>query len=421
MSIQRRTLAVIFVLSFALDFKGAEGGSPIQFLMAGINSTAFLLLAMSYRMAFPRRGLAAFIVWGWVCFLTIGTLGALVNATPLNQYIRIVYTFTLFLEGFLVAWWVARDPRDARMIVTAMMATAVISLFYTLAWGFYFTGKDLEEIRYQILSPLVSFLIIAGGYDLFLGRHRRLLSLFLLSAAFVIILLSVTRSLFLVIGIVASIVLLVTLWNGLRTARIPRPIAKSLVSAFVIIILGSIVTLLIYPDVFERWLQRSTGPAQYVTFWTRVAAVVGQYDSLVTSPYGWLIGKGFGSSYPWPFSDFPWILPYLGPDASDSSVWFPGEFMWMPFLFYGGFIIGPVVALSLLAGAVRAFRLLVILLRTSSWRNLQTRPLWLSILGYFSFIAVGFTANPFMLRLEAMFLGLCLGLIITQSRLLKIS
>lgn len=48
MSRQRRILAVLFVVSFILDFKGAVGGSPIQFLMAGLNSTAFLLLAVSY-------------------------------------------------------------------------------------------------------------------------------------------------------------------------------------------------------------------------------------------------------------------------------------------------------------------------------------------------------------------------------------
>ena len=77
MSRARRILAVMFVASLALDFKGTVGGSSIQFLMAGINGVTFLLLAVSYRMALPRRGLGAFVFWGWGIFLVIGTLGAM--------------------------------------------------------------------------------------------------------------------------------------------------------------------------------------------------------------------------------------------------------------------------------------------------------------------------------------------------------
>lgn len=106
----------------------------------------------------------------------------------------------------------------------------------------------------------------------------------------------------------------------------------------------------------------------------------------------------------------------MGAHATGRSAWFPGEFMWMPFLYYGGFIVGSIAALVLLAGAVRAFRLLGALLRTQSWRNPQARPLWVGVLGYVAFLGMGFTANPFILRLAAMFMGLCLGLVVVQGR-----
>ena len=412
----RRILAVLFVVSFAMDFKGAAGGSPIQLLMAGLNSAAFLLLAVSYRMALPGEGFSAFVFWGWGAFLVTGTLGALVNSTPFAHYIRIVYTFVLFLEGFLVAWWTARDPRDSRMIVSAMMGAAVVSLFFTLWWGFYSTDRSVEQIRYQILSPLIPLLIVVTGYDLIFAHAQKLWSLFLLVITLGIIAISVTRGMVLIAGFVTVLALLAAFSNAVRTARFPRPLVRAVVFGVIVVAVGLAAAVMLNPDVLGRWVHRSFGPAQNVTFWTRAAAIVGQFRALTANPYGWLTGQGLGSSYSWPMADFPWILKFLGPDAIGRSVWFPGEFMWMPFLYYGGFIVGSVATLALLAGAVRAFRLLKILLRTSSWHNPLARPLWVGVLGYLSFLGMGFTANPFIIRLAALFMGLCLGLVAVQGQ-----
>jgi hypothetical protein len=418
---QQRILAIVFVFSFVLDFKGVAGGSPIQFIMVGLNIAVFLLLAASYRMVLPGRGLGAFVFWGWMAFLVTGTMGAFVNGTPIGHYLRIAYTFMLFLEGFLVAWWTTKDPRDAGTIVAAMMTTAIISLFFTFGWGFYFTGQNSEEIRYQILSPLIPLLLTVAGYDLFFARRRRLWSFILLAIALGMIALSATRGEILIIGFVAGFVLLAALMNAKRFANFPRPIIRAAVWGGIIVVVGLPAAIFFNPDVLGRWVHRSFGVAKDVTFWTRAAAVLGQYQALVASPFGWLTGKGFGSAYPWPVSDFPWILEYLGEKAVNRSAWFPGEFMWMTFLFYGGFIIGPLAALVLLSGAVRAFHLLRVLLRTQSWRIPQARPVWVGVLGYFAFLGMGFTSNPFILRLAALFMGLCLGLIVAQSGLPSLS
>jgi len=421
MSRQRRILAVLFVISFAIDFKGSVGGSPIQFLMAGLNIFAFLLLAISYRMAIPRKGLAAFVFWGWAAFMLSGTAGALANTVPFSHYLRIAYTFALFLEGFLVVWWTTRDPRDARMIISTMVAVAVVSLVFTLGWGFFFTDEGVGKIRYQILSPLIPFLVVVAGYDLLLARRRRLWSLALLAIIFGLIAISVTRGPLLIVSFVAGLVLLAAFVNTLRTASFPRRLIRAVVFVVIIVGIGLAVAVLFNPEVLGRWVRRGFGAAHDVTFWTRVAAIVGQFQALTSNHYGWLTGQGFGSSYPWPVSNFPWILQYLGPDAIGRSAWFPGEFMWMPFLYYGGFIVGSIAALALLAGAVHSFRLLAALLRTQSWRNPQARPLWVGVLGYFAFLGMGFTANPFILRLSAMFMGLCFGLFLTQAKILMFS
>lgn len=415
----RRILATAFVVSFAFDFKGTPGGSPIQLLMGGLNAVAFLLLATNSRVTLPRKGFASFVFWGWGSFLLVGSVGAVVNATPIAHYVRIIYTFALFLGGFLVAWWTARDARGAGILISAMTTTAVLSLFFTLGWGFVFTGESIGQIRYQILSPLIPFLLVVSGYDLMLARQRRLRAIGLFSIVATLISISVTRGPLLMIIVVPGLFALAASWNTSHTARLPRQLLRAAIWGVIVVAIGLFTAALFNPNVLARWIHRSVGEAYDVTFWTRVAAIVGQFDALRVNPVGWFTGLGFGSSYPWPVSDFPWILQYLGEDAAGRVVWFPGEFMWMPFFYYGGFIFGAIAALVLVRGAFRAFRLLVNLLRQHAWRDHQLRPVWVGVLGYFAFLAMGFTANPFISRSAAMFMGLCLGLIVVRGDFTK--
>lgn len=416
MSRYQRILITVFIVSFALDFKGSVGGSMLQYFMAGLNITAFFLLATTYRFVVPKRGLGAFVYWSWIAFLLTGTLGTFANDTPFERYIRIIYPFMLFLQGFLVAWWVARRPNEASMMVSVMMVTTIVSLLFTAWWGFYFTGESLDQIRYQILSPLIPLALITAGCDLVFLRQGRLRPIVLLSVAMGLIVISVTRGPLLIILLVVAVTLLAAFWNALRTGRLSRAVMKAAVIGA--IAFGGSLTVIIFlsPEAVVRWMTRTGGKVGLITFWTRVAAVVGQFEALTASPFGWLTGQGFGSSYPWPFSEFPWISPFLGPDVTGASAWFPGEFMWMPFLFYGGFIIGAIAAMVLLRGALYAFQVLIILLRGQLWRRPQLRPLWIGVLGYFAFLGMGFTANPFILRLSAEFMGLCLGLVVAQGR-----
>ena len=413
LSRQRHKLAVLFILSYALDFRGSEGGSAVQYLMAGLNTTAFLLLAASHSVTLPRRGFVAFVLWSWLAFLVTGSVGAAISAVPLGQYIRVVYPFTLFLAGFLTALWTAKSLRGAEIVVSAMLAAAVVSLFFTLWWGFSFTGKGADTIRYEILSPLIPLLVVVAGYDLFFARKQQLRAVVLLSLALGVIVLSVTRSAVLVIGFVTGAVLLAALATSVRSARVPRPLLRAMMLGISVTVVGLALVLLLYPETAGRWEHRALDATRNVTFWTRVAAVVGQFQALAANPSSWFVGQGFGASYPWPVAEFPWILPFLREGAGEP-VWFPGEFMWMPFLFYGGVVCGPVVAIALVVGVARSFRALKLLLAVQAWRISEARPAWIGAMGYLAFVGAGFTANPFISRLPALFMGLCLGLALAQ-------
>ena len=419
MSAQRRILIVLFIASFALDFKGDPGGSPIQVLMAVLNSVTFLLLVASQRARVPARGVAAFIFWGWAFFLTVGTVAAFINNTPFDRYIRVVYNFVLFLEGYLVAYWAARDARNAMLVVSAMSATGVVSMMFTCLWGFHHTSLGFQEIRYQILTPLIPFLLVVGGYDLILARRHMIWSSLLLLVTLALIGISVTRGPFLIMGFVIIVFLVAASLNALHTMRFPKPLLQ--VPIFGIISGSLAITAIAFlnANTLERWVDRSLGVARNVSLWTPVAAALAAFDILSTTPFAWLTGLGFGSSYPWFFSKFPWILPYLGKNLEYGSAWFPGEFMWMSILFYGGFIAGSIGVMVLLWSAFRSFHLLRALLLTRSWRYPKLRPFWIGGLGYLAFVGMGFTANPFIFRLASMFMGLCSGLVVAHRHLFQ--
>jgi len=215
-------------------------------------------------------------------------------------------------------------------------------------------------------------------------------------------------------GFVAGIALLAVFANVMRSARLPRPLLRAMMLGGATIFIGITVAILLYPEIPDRWESRAFDAGRNVTFWMRVAAVVGQFQALTENARNLFFGQGFGASYPWPVSEFPWIVPFLGEGAGEP-VWFPGEFMWMPFLYYGGFICGPIVAIALLAGVAQSYRTIQFLLSTQSWRFPRARPLWVGVLGYLAFLGAGFTANPFISRLPALFMGLCLGLVVAQS------
>lgn len=405
-------LAALFVLSFAFDVKGARGGSVWQYAMATVNIAAFLFIGVRMRGVLPRRGIPAAIFWVWCGLLIAGSVSAAVYSVPFGPFIRTILPFILFAEGFLVAWWLGRDEAGATALTGAMTGTAVLSLLFTFWWGFHFTGESALSIRFQILTPLIPYLIVVSSFDLMFSRRRRLVSVSILAVTFFAIGLSVTRSMILVVATVGVAVILavVVRWFAGRLV-IPRPVLRGLISGVGIVGIAMFGALIVVPDVVQRWVGRALGPHSNVTFWTRVAAVVQQWNQVANHPVAWFIGRGFGQSYHYATYFASVVIPYVPAQRFYTDLWFPAEFMWIAPIYYGGFVIGLLGIGALVGGAVIAFRAIVRLLAAQAWSEPALRPVWLGALGYLSFVGMGFASDPFILRLAAMFMGLTLGLV----------
>ena len=410
---QAQILSILFIMSFALDFKGSEGGTVIQYVMAIVNTLAFALLALQYRLVLPRYGLMAFVFWGWCSFLLVGSVGAFINDVPLGQYIRVIYPYVLFVEGFLVAYWVSRDWRGAETVAHGLVFAAIISFLFTVWCGFHFSGQALQTIRYQILSSLTPFLIVYSGFRLLFLRRRRARSLAILAMCVSITAFSVTRGPLLAVGFTGLMLLVALIWSFFRSSSLSaiRMVLRASIGGVLLFGIFIETFLIIAPETLQRWSQRTFGDAHLATFWTRVAAAVGQWEQLSNNPVGWVVGQGFGHQYQYAQSFASLVYPYVTANTFVQPMWYPGEFMWVTPLYYGGLISGTIAILVLIFSTVYVFRVLVAMIGTRSWDNESIWPLWVGVLGFSTVLGLGFTANPFIIRLSAMFLGLALGVV----------
>jgi len=412
-----KVLATLFVLSFSVDFKGPEGGTPAQYAMAATNTIAFLLLTLRFRLAPPKSRLSAFVTWGWSSFLIAGCVGAAFGAVPFDRFIRTIYPFVLFIESFLVAYLLSRFKEGLSYLTSTMILAAFISLCFTVYWGFNFSGRKLETIRYQILSPITPFIIVVSGVDLLVFQCKRLRAVMLMLLSAAVIGLSVTRGMILSVAMAILPVMAILLWNWLRLGKISVPRYAIRAFGWGVLIAGAVLLsgTALAPIAVDRWIRRNLGLARGVTLITRYAAVIGQWEQISEKPIAWIFGRGFGQTYYYHEGFYPIVLPYVSPEMFAAGMWYPGEFMWVTPIYYGGFIFGFIANAVLLAGAFSGLRLLAALHRSQNWRYPANRSIWIGVLGYFSILGLGFTANPFISRLSAQFLGLTLGLVVAMS------
>lgn len=408
-------LASLFVLSMAFDFKGPIGGTPIQFAMAGFNTLMFLLIAFRFRLTVPTTGLSGYVVWGWLGFLVSGSIGALISGVPAGQYVRIVYSYALFIEGVLVARWVVSYTQAAPALLKSMVAAAALSMCFTVYWGLHFTGDTVDKAHFAILSPLLPFVITTAGYDLIFARHRRISSFVLLSVALLIVAVSAVRGMLLVLSWVALAMIVGWIINVMRgDLYLPNPLTTAVKWLLLVAVVSISAVAILAPDMLSYWGTRLTGVGHDVTFWTRVAAVVGQWDELKSNVSAWLFGRGFGHAYQWSKEFTIYTFPYVTPKDFETNYWYPGEFMWITPWFYSGFLWGSVGLVALLLGTAAAVGRFAAVLRCRNWCGNYERVVAVGALGFLGFVGISFTSNPFMQRITPMFMGLCLGMLLAR-------
>lgn len=406
---------VLFVLSLALDYKGQAGASGAQIAMAVVNTVAFLGVAVQHRAKLPLSGLAGMVVWGWVLYLAVGSVSALVWQVHPGHFLRILYQYSLLVAGFLVGWWSSRTEwRVVNRLVDAMLVAAGVSLVYSAFRGWQ--GSVPGDGHFSILSPLTPFVFAAAGYDLLFARRHRMLALLLMVFAAAVTAVSRVRGMMVVIVALVCVIGLAASWRlAAGQFLAPRRLVRGIFLLLLLMTAGIVVVELAEPRLLHAWRTGLMGAGDTANFWTRVAAVSGQWHSLTENTAAILTGLGFGHDYMRSTAFVSLTAPYFPGSAYGRVLWYPGEFMWITPWFYSGVVAGSVAVAVLGAMLLRCVRNLAEIMRSGGSGFALNRARAIGSLGFAAFVGISFTSDPFMSRLGPVFMGLCMGLAVLPS------
>ena len=407
---------------FVFDFRGDEGGSTIQFVMAGVSVLLTLYILSRYRFFLPD-GFSKFLFYGLGALL-VGFSSAIFFNVPVNQLIRVSLPFVLFVLSSWIGANVATDFINLRRFMGTCITAGIVNSFFRYYWGLHYNSLGFDDVRYQILTPIMPFLISYCVVGVLFSRTIPIIPLLLSSWIVILSLLSVTRSLILtaVFGLFISFIYLFRI--GARNPALV-PYAKwrlpSVAFFALMCVVGGSITAVMRPEVFNDWHERlfeskSTVDDIDITYMTRVAEAQGIWDQGISSPVSFIFGRGFGSNYSWS-SDYVEHMRRLSSDlANNMDQYWSGTHT----IFTHGFLFGGVLgflwvvyiyAFPLIRGYIAAIKL------KNVFDPEYVRVYLIFNVSIFLFLSQSITSNPLGgERISAQFLGLFCGIVVTLSR-----
>jgi hypothetical protein len=426
MSVFERFLIILYVLPFALDFKGVEdGGSFAQFFYLALVfiSAAVLLLGLirqKKKFTVPRAVKSVVVVW-W-SYLISSVLTAIVSDVEFGNYIRVLMPFVLCGISMLLSVLFYSRGRDLTFFFYATMIAVVISVIWTPIYTFGVLGIPVAGNRYQMLSPVLPVLL---GYFLCVLVSRRGFSIPGLIALMVfvsLVALSVSRS-YLIVFVLTSSYLYFVMPNFYRHIIKRKLVLISFFSCGVFVFLVPILEA-IKPGFIFSWVDRLFGVRDLLGFdpttMTRLAEYKGQMDILLDDPVKLLLGAGLGSEYRWSSSYFTFLSEIFSlRDLEELVPWEVGHSLWVYSLYSGGLMFGFLIPFCICRGVYLSS--LAVRSSFSSLGSLKSREVVFFALLLGSIVSTSFTSNPFGVRLTGLLLGfgMILPLLLLSQSLLR--
>jgi len=407
----------VFCFSFALDFRGEQGGSLILyvFLCVCLGSGAlYLTVTGNQRMVLGRERQPRGLIWVnrlWWFYLASTVFTTLVMGVDLIHYMKVGVSYAVCGLAISVAKRMISRNIQLEDMVTPVIYATIVSTVWTAFYAVTVKGISVDESRYQITSPAIPLLFAYGVWLLTVGKRPRLFELAGILLSVVLTLLSVTRSNIIVLA--GLLLAYAMLRRGVASKRSPR-VAAIVVAIGIVGGLGITLAAYLRPDTLETWqiriFKQRTADNVDVTTLTRLAEYSGQWKALKEGVGSLMIGRGVGSTYVWDKD----ITDHFGPEAAreEYSVWDGGHSFWVYSIYTGGFLFGPIVpAIYLLSMAAswrraRAAMRLQALWRENASLRVQILP-FLVLVAYFGFT---FTTHPIANRFSAVTVGIVFAL-----------
>ncbi len=411
----------LYCLSWAFDYRAAEGqgGSPVQLVFFGLtlaSAAGVVLLGFRRLFALPL----GWMILGWGAYVASTIVVARLNGVEFGWYFRNAIPPLLLLTSLCVTQVAAAHGLSWRHVLWPVLAAGVINTFWRILYARVGAGIPFENVRVEILSPCLPFLMAYLFCALALSRRMPWLALVVGAIGTLSYVLSVTRSAVLILA-AAGVAAVWSLWMASRYQILPRGFGQiKLIHGIVfagLLMATAGITAVAFPHVAERWSDRLFPPAGAASLssdpsaLTRYAETKAFYDLLNREPLTWVYGRGLGYPYYWDESYAVELAQYTYGNEDEfrnytREIRFPGHSIWTYAVFSGG-ILGGLIYVGLFAGALfialRSTRLLQVT------RDYPVEVAFLPFIALMAFLSQSLTFNPFIERAGGLVLGIVIG------------
>ncbi len=346
-----RALFIVFCGAAAFDFRSDLGAnSTIQICLGIMACIAFGLLMMNTRR--PPRDLPLLrrMTWLWWIYVASSMLVAIIRGVAPLHYLRTIFPYVLLGEGMIIGYFLlAKREENAVRMFRVIFYTAAISSIVFLIKGLS-TGRPMEELRYLIISPLLTVLFAFAAFRLiFEGVKAGWMNYVALALAMGIMFLSVSRTFILcLLAVISAVVYSVVrppAWLGGKLRR--RILGQMLRGAIILPLLG-VGLIAVFPSILGRWTDRSSiVGTQDPTALTRISEAAWELEAMTSDASHFVLGSGIGSDHA---NDPRFLLGVVEAkeEASSGHVYFPGHIVWPYELFASGIVMGWVLLIMFL-------------------------------------------------------------------------
>jgi hypothetical protein len=301
-----------------------------------------------------------------------------------------------------------------------MAVAGLVSVLFRYLYAVRISGMVVDEMRYQILSPALIFLMAYVYARLSVFRTLSVFVFFVIVTSVIVILVSLTRS------YVISVVFLMVGGSFLTWRLDPRNRWADLFSVRRFLVLTSAVFAgafglaaanVIRPDIIESWQARLfadqalTSSGSDVNLVSRIAEASGIWNQTMESPRSAIFGSGFGNLYQWDYTfagevssvSVEMVYAFFAPTWSMAhspftyALFFGGAvgLLWQLWFFIYPLAVGVRNLPSFIGSDQREVRFLYVFCMLAIWLC----------------VSQSLTSNPLGERMSAQFLGVVIGLL----------
>lgn len=374
--------------------------------LASLFSGLFLMLKLRYinKHALPLVSVS-FI------FLIVASFSGIIRGQEIYNIASMVIPLLLFIIALIVTSAMNLKSINIQLLIKLIAIFALISVMFKLVFGFYYYDLNIENVRYQIISPSL-ILLFAYGMTSLLYKKQKWGNL-ALTLSFLVIFISVTRSYLIVFFAVTVFFILsfkLTYWFKHMNFWIKVLIFILFITIFVYFFL---------PDVFNRWFIRLFSSVEEqgidVTFYTRIAEAVYQINKLMESPINLLTGLGIAAETKFA-PEFTKILSIVFSGDYEYTGMGYGHNTYIGIVFTGGVLFGGLFIYYMISISLKN----ILFFRSLLKKNQELSDYYFIIawggsaaLGYCIY---GFLGGTFGDRMASLSFGLAFGLIFLGKR-----